>query len=523
MPYKTIKLNRKELYDEIWNSSLSKVSKKYNIPYPKLKEACEKYNIPVQPKSYWGDKAVGKTVEMIPLPASNETEVVVDYKTTISLNTLAINELIKTQDQISEINEENKPVVSQNSSEPNRYERNKLYNEVWTEPCTKVAAKYGVSDVMIHKICKSLEIPVPPRGYWAKIAAGQKIKETPLPEYNGKEVIIGNKKLSDSEKAISNAADKTLSFLNEVERNDLLTTAMNLNVEDEEKRLHQVLRNHKARYKEWKRKNPRDDHASLKKDRYRRIPEGEPELWTDVSEMILPRIYHILNTIFKAVKLLGGDINEDLSMNIRGENVCVYFSESQRSTAHILTSKEKKQLEEYQSRKSLYLWSEPRFRKYDYIPTGKLTLTVPYCGIFRDSNNHKIESRLGEVLIALYAESEVVRNDRLAREERARIAEEERKQKERVRERYNEEVEKYEALENEAMDYQMANMIRNYVLAVESQNKESQNDEWIKWAKAKADWIDPTVSAEDPFFGKRDHSQSSDRKKPSKKSSYWLF
>jgi len=67
-------------------------------------------------------------------------------------------------------------------------------------------------------------------------------------------------------------------------------------------------------------------------------------------------------------------------------------------------------------------------------------------------------------------------------------------------------------------------MIRNYISAVESKSEiDEQTKEWVKWAKAKADWIDPTVSAEDPFFGKRDHSQSSDRKKPSKKSSYWLF
>ena len=46
-----------------------------------------------------------------------------------------------------------------------QYTRETLYEEVWNEPVSTVAKKYGVSDVAIHKICKSMDIPVPPRGY----------------------------------------------------------------------------------------------------------------------------------------------------------------------------------------------------------------------------------------------------------------------------------------------------------------------------------------------------------------------
>lgn len=33
--------------------------------------------------------------------------------------------------------------------------------------------RYGPSDVGLVKICKKLGIPVPPRGYWAKVKAGR--------------------------------------------------------------------------------------------------------------------------------------------------------------------------------------------------------------------------------------------------------------------------------------------------------------------------------------------------------------
>ena len=54
-----------------------------------------------------------------------------------------------------------------------RYERGKLYEEVWAEPVIKVAKRYGVSDVALRKTCKKLAVPLPPAGYWAKVVAGK--------------------------------------------------------------------------------------------------------------------------------------------------------------------------------------------------------------------------------------------------------------------------------------------------------------------------------------------------------------
>jgi hypothetical protein len=63
---------------------------------------------------------------------------------------------------------------------PSRYDRQRLYEEVWSEPTQKVAKRYGVSDVAIAKACALLGVPKPPRGYWAKKAAGQKVPNRPL-------------------------------------------------------------------------------------------------------------------------------------------------------------------------------------------------------------------------------------------------------------------------------------------------------------------------------------------------------
>lgn len=63
------------------------------------------------------------------------------------------------------------------------YNRERLYEQVWTEPTQEVAKRYGVSDVMIAKACRMLRVPKPPRGSWAKKAAGQTLPpRPPLPK-----------------------------------------------------------------------------------------------------------------------------------------------------------------------------------------------------------------------------------------------------------------------------------------------------------------------------------------------------
>lgn len=58
--------------------------------------------------------------------------------------------------------------------------REELYKLVWSTPIQKLAAIYGLSDKGLAKTCHRHLIPVPSRGYWARIHAGQAVKRTPL-------------------------------------------------------------------------------------------------------------------------------------------------------------------------------------------------------------------------------------------------------------------------------------------------------------------------------------------------------
>lgn len=59
-------------------------------------------------------------------------------------------------------------------------ERQALFDQVWAEPMTKVAKFYALSDVALRKICVTLDIPLPPRGYWIKVVKGATLNKPTL-------------------------------------------------------------------------------------------------------------------------------------------------------------------------------------------------------------------------------------------------------------------------------------------------------------------------------------------------------
>ncbi|MFN4771018.1 MAG: hypothetical protein ACK5N1_03275 [Gemmatimonas sp.] len=80
-----------------------------------------------------------------------------------------------------DLNSEAMP-VSDSPSGPQKLTRAELYEKAWSEPMATLGPKLGLSDTGLRKICDKYHIPTPPRGYWAKVAVGQRIKRPPLPK-----------------------------------------------------------------------------------------------------------------------------------------------------------------------------------------------------------------------------------------------------------------------------------------------------------------------------------------------------
>ena len=61
--------------------------------------------------------------------------------------------------------------------------REELYDLVWSMPVQRAAKQFAMSDVALAKFCRRRQVPLPPRGYWARKAAGQNPPVPALPDF----------------------------------------------------------------------------------------------------------------------------------------------------------------------------------------------------------------------------------------------------------------------------------------------------------------------------------------------------
>lgn len=533
-----VKLSRQELYDKIWEISVAGVSKEYGIPYAQLMKQVKAANIPIPPSGYWTKLSFGKPVEKTPLNDPRDAEV----SLTKSVNAIMPHEVI----EVSVANGTGKAVVEVSVAEAappaheagasnsniteapeavekrelygqtyNIYNREKLYQEVWEKPVTEVAKRYKVSDVAIHKVCKSLNIPTPGVGYWAKVKAGKPVKQTPLPH--------SDKAATRTE--VKNGLEPRLQtktvgsqFLAPEDKSAVLSVASQIRLPEENARMHPKIIAHRKKIAAWQKE-------SRNKDPYwiRRNKDRVPFLADTVSETTLLRVCRIFDALIKAIEPLGCSLTDDLKFIVNGETVFLSVSESQDKVEHIPTREENMQLLKYEEERRKRSWaSKPNIRKYDYVYNGKISLSVGNEKSFRDCKAYAVEERLGDMILLLYQASDALRVQREAQEAAERKREEEERQRNARRERYNQEVDRTNALVNEAEDFEIACKIRAYISAVKQ--KESLTEEetaWIEWAKQKADWYDPTIKRKDELLGIREHSENKEQKKLEKSYRSW--
>lgn len=520
----SIKLTREQLYKEIWEISVAGVAKKYGAHYNELLKLCKEMNIPVPPSGYWVQLQFGKSVTKTPLPENSVVEVVLptgDKPKRIRKMADSIAEkeirVAEGASESEELLEKDEIDAQPNEPDPfrvvqgkyNTYNRMALYNEVWTKPVTEVAKQYGVSDVAIHKVCKALNVPTPPPGYWARVKAGAKLARTPLPNCKDKNVVFGARTYEGEKLKDNEALQHPLQFMSDTERELVLQAAQEIRMSDENASLHKKIIAYKKVVKEWNLNDRKAEGSRRQKDCY----YNPPFLAGLISTESLPRVYRILDALFRTVEMLGGSVNDDLSLQVRNEHVRLEITEGQDKVTHVITRQEAQDLMRYQDQKHHSSWAKkPQIREYDHVFNGRLRISVRQRKYFKDTDNVNVESKLGDILIDLYEEAEVVRIDREAREEAERKRQEEARRRAERRQRYNEEVERTIALENAALDYEIACRIRDYVKAVETsygQNGLSEDRAaWVDWATKKADWFDPIVARNDELFGKREHKKS---------------
>ncbi|MDT3425166.1 hypothetical protein J2Z22_000679 [Paenibacillus forsythiae] len=325
-----------------------------------------------------------------------------------------------------------------------------MYKDVWLAPVTEVAERYGVSDVAIRKVCQSLDIPTPPVGYWAKLRAGKPVTPIPLPISNKPSKKLGVRTGTEYTPQFEKG---TLAFLNEEERAIVLSVATQIRIPDENAKMHPTIVAHRKAVMEWKKKRREQEARGYN----RRAMDAPLFLADTVSDETLPRVLHTIDALIEATEPLGCSLTSDLKFIVNGEKVSISVSEAQDEIKHVPTKEENMELLKYEEDERRSSWaSKPKIRKYDHVYNGRISFSVYTTKSFRDCKSYDIEDRLGDIMIALYEASDILRQEREAREEAERKRQEEERRKEERRNRYNAEVDQTITLENLSEDYDTA-------------------------------------------------------------------
>ena len=437
--------------------------------------------------------------------------------------------------------------------------RKQLYDEIWALSVAGVARKYNLNYGKLIAICKAENVPFPSSGYWTRKNMGKDVSNEAV-ELSGHEEmeislitndatikrirkakaeIVENKQTDIIEDAkvvveelqqnkaenISKWSGGMLEFLDETERNKVLEVACNLRI-NQNTRLHKTLVQYKKDIADYKMRLKEAQNRSYYNPRYNK-PENEPEFFKEMSDECMSRAIAILDTVFKTIESLGGSINSDLSVKIRGDIVRFRMVESQDQVKHEMTKQEAQALVKYNDDIKNHRWaSKPQIRKYDKVYNGKLRIVFGERSYIRDTNSEKLEDRLGDILVTLYEKAEENRIVREAREETERKRVEETRRREENRQRKEQEIRLVKELVKKAEDYRIAKEIREYIQAMIDSGNEDITPEWIEWALKKADWYDPSIATEDEYLGKRQHEKNAEEKEKSlqdsiRKSWYW--
>jgi hypothetical protein len=347
-----------------------------------------------------------------------------------------------------------------------KFTRKELYDLVWAKPLSVLAKEYQISDNGLRKICKKMQIPLPPMGHWQKVRSGINPKRIALPDkYSGKnEVTLDERGFEDDSpiakyyrllKEISNDPSLPLKVPERLTNPDILIIETRDCLNDE-KRCY----------------NP---HRGI-------IASRQSVLNIRVSRQNISRALRFMDALIKLLRARGHDVRTGY-----GETHAVVYG----STIEI-SVKEKLKYEMYE-----------RLGFKDYSAAGLLSFKIEG---FRDrtwvDDKLPIEDKLSSILaklelIGLELQEYRIRNEKLQkeREEKERIERE-------IRERIDNELQKFKSLFMHAARLHQANILRAYIETYEADitkngNKSEEQLDWINWAKAKVEWYDPLINKED--------------------------
>ncbi len=343
--------------------------------------------------------------------------------------------------------------------------RDTLFTMLWETPVSKFASKHDIPEKEIRKVCNKYVIPLPSRGYWAKRRYKKKLKVPVLDKIDG-----GNPELVLKKKSFrENSVDPKVSLQEQVFPKKLVNPC------DEAIALKNDIEERKPR---------------LSRDREGIIESGRGVFDVAVSKSNMSRAIRIVDAFIKLSRELGYDLNLSGQTEICVDGQWLKVRIREKSKRVVVDSSSS--------------WIETKL-----VLTGVLAfqiVDINYEREWKDGKVVRLEDSFHKIMPWLQKKAAELN---LQKEESRKWQEEYRKRQEEENDRkalFQKEKDDFKFLLTLSEKVRWANEIRLLVKQTLEKGRVPvgfegwQFDQWIRWAKAKADWCDPFVDFEDEIL-----------------------
>ncbi|RVQ55875.1 hypothetical protein [Sinorhizobium meliloti] len=342
----------------------------------------------------------------------------------------------------------------------------------------KLAVELGLSDQGLAKACRRYDIPVPPLGYWQKLAHGKAIDRPPLESVRFDENVIVQVPpgVKMRPKPIKPEITKASRSASEPEAEP--------KAEKAEKPHPMLIKIRKA----FDRSKKPSEFAYVNVSPFK----------IRASPLEAERVLSLISSVVAAAPFESWEFKPskdgDWELLASGERVEISLTENTKNVPHVATPTEIRE-------SKLYSWI--KIPEFDQVPSGELKFTITnasYLGVrsnWSDGKKQTLESVLPSFIEGVSLAGAALHARRLEREEQARKAEI--WQRQEAERRRLQEIQRMRVaiLKEQARQHSEAEALRAYVTAVKAKlGKEPPDDlepiqTWINWAEQYIQELDP--------------------------------
>jgi len=365
-----------------------------------------------------------------------------------------------------------------------RWSREALYNEVWAEPVTTVAKRYGVSGNAIAKVCKKLKIPLPGRGYWARKAHGYAVRQVALPPMKEVPTLWQPEPKPVQEKV---PIDPELELINQrLSKGEFNPSAP---IPKRTAQLEAVRKAIHARRKQ----HFDNTHLALRSDAFD----------LRVSNACLDRAIDVIGTIMYIASRIDASVQTKKPVN-RWDKTVTVFSHDGNEVAFCV--RERLRMVKNPSAAASDLNASHSLQPTGVVAFEILSYAEHLKKLWQDKPGLMIEAQIPKIMAALMKASILVRRRDEEWRRRALIAQQRKLELEQLASQISQEEEKVKVLLANSENWRLAKNVRDYIADLERSDPADQADTraaYVKWVKDQADRIDPFTPSPPSILDRR--------------------